>query len=265
MGYKCEICGKNYCHETQYDKHVIICKMKNGYFGAGGSAKPETMSHADLCRMNMYLFQEVISLKNELAILKRTYKPSTRKADIINYLNDNYSCNIEFDEFIKTDIVVDDDCIGSLLDGGVKKMIDLIIQNTFSPNTDEEDKYSIPLLYVKETNSIYINTRVIVSDSEDKLETETETSTETTLDMEDGPHYTWVKIARNDKRLSTIQLHIQKKVFKMYMEWRGKNPSLSATASMESLKKVTSLAKSAATLKHIKVALVQHALVSMAD
>ena len=264
MGYKCEICGKNYCHETQYDKHVIICKMKNGYFGAGGSAKPETMSHADLCRMNMYLFQEVMSLKNELAILKRTYKPSTRKADIINYLNGNYSCNIEFDEFIKTDIVVDDDCIECLLDGGVKKMIDLIIQNTFSPNTDEEDKYSIPFLYVKETNSIYINTRVIVSAGEDKLEMETETETETEpeLDMEDGPHYTWVKIARDDKRLSTLQLHIQKKVIKMYMEWRGKNPSLSATVPIN---KVTTLSHSPAILKHIKGALIQHALVSMAD
>lgn len=250
MVHKCPLCGKSYKQESAFNKHVTECKLRKGYYDKSTTSDP---SIKELVRMNMYLFRELERVKNELSILKRFYNPGSKKRDILLYLNECQKSNIDFNMYINEGLVVDEYCIEKFLDSDLKDAIDVLISKNFSFMKDEDGNVSTPIVYLKESNSFYVN---VLRSSITKEETEEHDYDEDEL--------TWIKITRADPRFTTIKNNLQKAVFKKYKEWKS-SLDTDTVVNSSCMMKILSLAKRGKPLKLMIGSLMEHAALSISQ
>lgn len=122
--YTCS-CGKQYIRQDAFKRHETMCKLM--YNCSQGTIEP---TNAELYTMIVNLMGKYQHLQREYDKLKSIITKAKRDFDIVQHLKDNYKCNQEFIDFIKsTEFKIDVHEFEYICDKGYSKgVLDLLLR-----------------------------------------------------------------------------------------------------------------------------------------
>jgi hypothetical protein len=109
MEFECKYCQKKYKRKTMYEKHIIVCKVHNTSLRDIETDTIDVYDTKTLSKLVITLYKKVDELEKKLK-----NNVSDKNINIINWLNENETPDISFEEWIKT-INIDEATIKNII------------------------------------------------------------------------------------------------------------------------------------------------------
>jgi len=190
----CKYCGKSYVKKTNLDKHVILCELINNSKSNLRVDDDENIpSQRKMYQMLLEIGKKLNGLDEKVNELNKWVIKKKKKINALEWLNNNITCEISFENLIEKIIIYKDD-------------VQFLFQNTFIETLNHifsrsiynisENKYPI-FAFIQKLNIFYI------------------------YENDDSG---WVELNR-DKLVKFLN-RVHTKLYRIFLEWKKENKSV---------------------------------------
>ena len=187
----CKYCGKNYIKKINLDKHVILCELLN-------NSKTKTIVEDDqevpsqrkMYEMILEIGKKLNGLDKKVDELNKWVIKKKKKINVVEWLNNNITPEINFDSLIEKIIIY-------------KDVVHYLFQNTFADTMNHifsrniynvsESEYPI-FAFVQKSNVFYIY---------------------------ENEEAGWMEL--NREKLVKFLNRVHTKLYRLYLEWKKEN------------------------------------------